>query len=265
MSGSSCHEIEERLPWYAAGSLPGAERAEVEAHLAVCAACREALGATREAAALFAVHPEALDLADYALGLPVEGLPRELLEVHLGQCASCREEVELVGRETGAEPSGAPGGEGTARRRGGATAWRGLALAASLVAVAGLSLWLAGPRAGGGPVAGFAVVELVAEETRTRAVAPEVPRLDPATPATLLLASDLAGPFERVEIRAIGADGSPLWEVDAGEPTAEGHYALHLPAGALPAGPAGEIRLELRAWQGGRTILIGTYRLSVGP
>jgi hypothetical protein len=262
MSGSSCHEIEERLPWYAAGSLPEAERAEVEAHLALCAACREALAATREAAALFAAHPEASDLADYALGLPVEGLARELLEAHLGQCASCREEVELVGLDTGAEPLVAPAGERTVRRRGTSTAWRGLVLAASLVAAAGLSLWLAGPRASGGPVAGFAVIELVAEEARTRAAAGEAPRLDPAAPATLLLVSDLAGPFERVEIRAVGADGSPLWEVDAGEPTEEGHYALHLPAGALPAG---ELRLELRAWQGGRILPIGTYRLSTGP
>jgi len=262
MSGPICREIEERLPWFAAGSLPEGERAEVEGHLSVCLACREALAATREAAALLAAHPEASDLADYALGLPVEGLPRELLEAHLGHCASCREEVELVGRDPGLEPSSAPAAERPTRRRTAATVWRGFALAASLVAVAGLSLWLAAPRAGGGPVAGFAVVELVAEESRTRAAGVELPRLDPAAAATLLLASDLAGPFERVEIRATGADGSPLWEVDAGEPTAEGHYALHLPAGSLPAG---EVRLELRAWQGGRTIPIGTYRLSVGP
>lgn len=261
MSGSTCREIEERLPWYAAGSLSEGEQAEVAAHLEHCAACGKALAATREAAALFAAHPEASDLADYALGLPVAGLPREPLEAHLGHCAACREEVELVGHDTGMEPAGAAAARPT-RHGAASTVWRGFALAASLVAVAGLSLWLAGPRAGGGPVAGFAVVELVPEEARTRAAAPELPRLDPAAPATLLLASDLAGPFERVEIRAIGVAGSPLWEVDGGEPTAEGHYALHLPAGALPAG---EVRLELRAWQGGRTIPIGTYRLSVGP
>ena len=42
MSGSTCREIEERLPWYAAGSLPEGEQAEVAAHLELCAACREA-------------------------------------------------------------------------------------------------------------------------------------------------------------------------------------------------------------------------------
>ncbi len=36
----ACARCRERLPWYAAGSLPLGERAEVEEHLASCDACR---------------------------------------------------------------------------------------------------------------------------------------------------------------------------------------------------------------------------------
>jgi anti-sigma factor RsiW len=36
----ACARCRERLPWYAAGTLPLSERAEVEEHLAGCAACR---------------------------------------------------------------------------------------------------------------------------------------------------------------------------------------------------------------------------------
>ncbi|MDQ1349535.1 MAG: Zf-HC2 protein, partial [Acidobacteriota bacterium] len=95
----TCREIEERLPWFLHGSLHPAERTELAAHLAGCAGCRGALAATREASELFAGHPEAATLVDYALGLPLDpsaGLERSTLELHLAHCAECREELQLV-------------------------------------------------------------------------------------------------------------------------------------------------------------------------
>lgn len=39
----NCGEVRELIPWYATGSLPGSERAEVALHLAECPACRTEL------------------------------------------------------------------------------------------------------------------------------------------------------------------------------------------------------------------------------
>ena len=50
----AAHEaIRERLPWYASGTLEGAERAAIAAHLERCAACRAELELERRSAALF--------------------------------------------------------------------------------------------------------------------------------------------------------------------------------------------------------------------
>lgn len=69
MSAPGCREIAELLPWWANGSLAGAERAAVEAHLELCAKCRRELerceterAALRaEASAAPMPHPAQLD------------------------------------------------------------------------------------------------------------------------------------------------------------------------------------------------------------
>jgi len=261
MSGVDCREIEERLPWFLHEGLPEGERRAVEEHLEACAACRAALDATRDASTLFALHLPAETIADYALGLPVEALPRALVETHLGHCEACREEVaqvEAAEREAAAEVRPLP----SARAR--PVAWRGLlALAAAVAAAVGLSAWLAlrvaAPGTAGGRVA---LVELAPESARARGVADEATAVGCATATTLLLATDRAERFESVRARVVDpVDGRTLWQASELMAAFEGAYALLLPAGALPAG---DWALELEGARSGEWHPIERYALRVG-
>ncbi|HUP05240.1 MAG TPA: zf-HC2 domain-containing protein [Bryobacteraceae bacterium] len=63
----NCGEWEERIALHAAGDLPGGEAAEVERHLAECAACRETAEAyTRSLDLMRAAHAGAISPAHYA-------------------------------------------------------------------------------------------------------------------------------------------------------------------------------------------------------
>ncbi len=261
MGDLDCRAIEERLPWLTNGSLSSEERHAVKAHLAGCAGCRAALAATREAAALFALHPPAETIADYALGLVVEGMPREQVEAHLGHCAACREEVALVeAEERGGGTPARPDRPSPARR----PAARGvLALAAMLVASLGLALWLA-TREGAPPVGGrVALVELVPESARRRGGDPGGARVQAGMPSTLLLLTDRAERFEEVRARLVDPEGGrTIWRAEGLLAPADGVYALLVPARALPRG---ELVVELEGARGGEWTAIERYALVVAP
>ncbi len=259
MGDVSCREIEERLPWYLHGGLAAGEQAEVEAHLAGCALCRAALEATRAASTLFAGHLPAAVVVDYALGLPVAGLPREVVEAHLAHCAECQEEIALVGSERTA-PTAAPSGvqaPAAARR-----AWP-LALAASIALAASLSVWFAtrgNPPAAQGRVA---LVELSPEDARKRGASAAPPRLDPAVATTLLLVTDRAETFDEVRARIRpAASGASLREDSGLLAVPGGAYALLVPAGVATGG---ELAIELEGRLGSEWQLLGRYRITVAP
>lgn len=144
----NCNDAIERLPWLLNGTLGEEERQQVMAHLKDCAACRAALGETREAWRIYDQHIPAEDLVAHAWGEAPVTVDSGLLEEHLASCPQCAAELELARMSRRLEeddkiavmparrPAPAPAGE---RRTG---FWRAAALAASLVAVAGLGGWV---------------------------------------------------------------------------------------------------------------------------
>jgi len=282
MSDLTCREIEERLPWFLHGSLSPVERAELSAHLARCAGCRGALAATREASALFAGHPEAATLVDYALGLPLDpadGLERSTLELHLAHCTECREELQLVGADRGSVAAAGsaaaseivgPAGQrpvapapvpGPPRRWG-----RALSLAAVLVATTGLSVWVAMGARTPVPEARVALVELLPADSRSRGAAAAddaVVRLDRRVATTLLLVTDRAEAWDEVRVR-LGEPAAerPRWQATGLTPATGGAYALFLPPGALRSG---EVGIELEGRIGATWSRIARYRVLVAP
>lgn len=262
---ADCAEIEQRLPWFLAGSLAAEETEGVRAHLAGCDRCRAALAATRRAAEIFSAHPPVEALADYGLGLPVAAETRELLERHLVGCADCRAELELVRADPGPATS-TTAVEATVHAigprpgRAPAAGWRALAVAASVAAAVSLSLWFGNGRAAA-PDGGVALLELLPETARTRG-GDEEATLVRGTAATLLLGIDRAETFEEVRLLARDADGRTLWRVERLAPAKGGGYLVHLPAGSLPAGA---VALELRATLDGRESVIATYPIVVRP
>ena len=260
----NCREIEERLTCFVNGGLPVAERAEVEGHLAACARCREALAATREAAALYATHLPAEVIVDYALGLSVEGLDRALLESHFAHCADCREELRLVesGRDSSPPAPVVARAPVTASRRTSPRS-RTFALAATLAALSALSVWFAMRDRAPLPQTRVAFVELLPESSHTRGADGDRTAIDRGRTTTLLLAVDRAETFDDVRVKiASPPGGALLWEESGLTPAAAGAFVLLLPAGALPAGEA-EIALEGRLateWSE-----IARYRITLQP
>ena len=107
--GGGHQEVEELLPWYVTGQLEAAEREKVEAHLNVCAACREELQFQRQ------------------LESQIADLP---LEVEAGW-SRMKQRLSQEAR---------PGRGAMALAWRGSVAWTGWALAGALSVVA--ALWL---------------------------------------------------------------------------------------------------------------------------
>ena len=88
----SCKDIVELLPWLLNGSLDRAERRHLLDHLAVCESCRIELEEAAQVWELSTQHIDALDLVEYAQGLPLTAKERERIKRHLIFCPSCRQE-----------------------------------------------------------------------------------------------------------------------------------------------------------------------------
>lgn len=71
-------ELKELLPWYANGTLAGAERATVEAHLAQCERCQRELYELRQIKELVALSVESVpDLSEEIFARTVERIRSE--------------------------------------------------------------------------------------------------------------------------------------------------------------------------------------------
>lgn len=140
MNHETAHEL---LPWLLNGTLDPGERDEVRAHLESCEACRRELDETRQAMNVFEQHLSTRDLVARAEGRDTE-LPAEAVEAHLESCPECAEELTLLTGSLQAygdalEPKPSP----PASRPTVAAYWRHGAIAATVVALASLALWVA--------------------------------------------------------------------------------------------------------------------------
>ncbi|HEX5045061.1 MAG TPA: zf-HC2 domain-containing protein [Candidatus Polarisedimenticolaceae bacterium] len=102
MSAASPHPT--RLPWFAAGTLPPAEAAGIERHLAACAACRaevKALRSMTRTLRAFApaghVAPELL-VAYHRDRAALSSEERARVQDHLGSCLSCTADLRALER-----------------------------------------------------------------------------------------------------------------------------------------------------------------------
>ncbi|MEZ5314132.1 MAG: zf-HC2 domain-containing protein [Thermoanaerobaculia bacterium] len=265
MADFDCRAVEERLPWYLHGGLVPEEQRSIARHLESCPACREALAATGEASALFAAHPPAEFLVDYAFGLEIPAAERTTLELHLAHCAECRDELDGVASRpsaVGEERSGdavddVPGARPLDRNR-----FRTLALAASVVLAAGLSVWLATAfrnPAGAGRVA---VVELLPDNSSTRGAIDEELGFRASEATTLLLVTDRAESFDEVRAGISTIEGQELRRWTNLLPAMGGGYALLLPANAVAPG---EIAIHLEGRRGEIWSPVSSYRATVEP
>jgi hypothetical protein len=263
MNEPDCRGVEERLPWFVSGALAPGERGAIEAHLAGCGACREALAATRRAGAIFAAHPGVELLADYALGLPVEAASRATLESHLAHCEECREELRLVASGGEADRSAASRATNSSPPRPASSSGRALALAATVAIASGLVTFVAMRARVVPPSGSVALVELSSADRSARGAGMVAEPVRASVAATLLLLTDRAESFEvvRARIRAAASDRT-VREASGLLPALGGGYALLLPAGALSPG---EYEIELEGRLGGEWSPLGRYRLRIEP
>jgi hypothetical protein len=91
-----CQEAIELLPWLLNGTLEAEEAQRVRAHLEGCRSCRNELGETRWAAAVFGTHVSSEALVALAWDRPAEGVDLDLGRRHVKSCAACAEELALV-------------------------------------------------------------------------------------------------------------------------------------------------------------------------
>jgi anti-sigma factor RsiW len=140
----TCDQAIERLPWLLNGSLEPAEQEEVQGHLTICAACREALAETWEAGKIFGQHLPSATLVSMAYGEAPEGIDSALAERHLASCPECAAELELArmsrrleeDRRVAPFPPRPSPDTGREYRT-----WRGAALAAGLAGLVAFSGW----------------------------------------------------------------------------------------------------------------------------
>lgn len=142
-----CQQVAERLPWIVNGTLGGNERDEVRRHLTTCPACQRELDETRAAARMFGQHVSPADLIDYAFDPGTSGVDRQVIARHLERCPACRDELALVRESRRLDPAQTATTQGprvvdfTARRLP-VTWWQYAALAAGLVVLTGVNVWL---------------------------------------------------------------------------------------------------------------------------
>jgi hypothetical protein len=259
-----CAEAIELLPWLLNGTLEAGEAQRVRAHLDSCRSCRNELGETRWAAAVFAAHASAEALVALAWDQPAEGVDLDLVRRHVKNCTACAEELALVRESRGLETSAVPH---RLTRPVPFIARYGSLAAALIVAFGSGVLWRSQPRETGPSVSEIErrrlagrVGELEQEVDRLRqeAAAPEpnVPVVEvlpdsavqrsPTSAETrlvlprgarfvaLVLSSDRAAGPVSVELR--DAAGETAWKGSDLTPGPLGGYTLGLPAALLAEG-----------------------------
>lgn len=198
-------EVLALIPWYPDGALSDGERGRVEAHAAQCPACREEIQALTGDLS----GPEDLEVP------PATRVLARVLD---------RIEADRSRREQRHRPPRRPG----ASFRPASAPLRRLALAAGLVAAAGL-----GALASGLLVSG----DRTADPVYTTATAPEAASV--SGPVVEII------PRDEVTVAQLGAVlGEIDGEVVAGPEGALGRYRIALPAGADAAAVAARLRAE---------------------
>lgn len=167
----NCENAMELLPWLANGSLSDNERQALDEHLSRCPSCQQELEETRIAAQIYAAHPAADALYDFAAGSGVAAPARELIETHVAACAACAEELAMIRDSQGlladAEARDERRASTVVRGPWRTRSWAPLALAAALaLAVLGpVWVWVAS-RSGGEPTLAAKTVDLPIEVLR---------------------------------------------------------------------------------------------------
>jgi anti-sigma factor RsiW len=289
-----CPEAVERLPELLNGSLPSEPRAEVEAHLADCAPCREEWEETRQGALVFSAHLPTDALVALAWERPLPGLDPDLARRHLDACADCREDWALARESRSRERAE----ERLAPRR---VPWAlPASLAAGLAAVALVVGFALGSRRAthlaqadaarrqavetaarlgaetdrlrqveselrarlarlAAPRLNLPVLELLPGSTLTRGASSREPELDLGAEDTFA-ALVLSVPTDRRGLTAELRDarGRLLWKAAGLEPSSLGGYALAVPADLLPEG---RLTLSLFADHGGPALARLPFRV----
>ena len=184
LSGT-CRDVAELAPWLLNGSLVDTVDQELRAHIVMCEGCSIRIQEAAEACWLLTVHVPSELLVQYAMDLDLDSSIRMSIEEHLIHCSMCQGELEIIGSlESQGEGEATPArryssdeheAEGTLIPFRLRRAWRTVAVAASLLAVVGLTGWLVGParelQMPAQPVASTTVESLaVVEEERAASI-----------------------------------------------------------------------------------------------
>jgi len=208
-------DLHELLPWYVNGTLDAGERANFEAHLADCRACRDEMSVIEELRGelkhpgldLLADHPSPERLA----GVSMDGANDAETRRHLALCLTCAEEVVWLKGETpcGATPQ-------SVRRP--APRWAlpaSLAAAAVVVVVAAAFFVL--PRPTGHPT-GRLQVDLIPASERGRADHPAVLVPKNADDVHLVFEVDLGPEDFPASFRLLDAADRPVLTMEKLQP-----------------------------------------------
>lgn len=240
------HPDAETLAAYPARELPEEDEQRVQDHLLVC----------RECAALL------LDLE--GLGDPDFGHD---VEIPTGTEEALWERLRQEIREEPAPPAAVV--QFPPRRRGVPPPWTSALAAALLVAVIGLSTWVAALRRTvdelSRPEVNAPVLDLVplGIGQRDEAAAPDAEVPASARMFTLILSPARRGDFRDHEVEIAPAGGAVVWQARGLRPNDYGSFSLTVPRRALGTGEQ-RIRLFGIA-NGGERELLGEYALQVAP
>jgi hypothetical protein len=132
-----CNSISERLSWYANGTLSAADRADVDAHIEVCAACRATLAVERRIVEAMRAPRDNVEQSPHA------GWQKMMarLDAHEGR-SSTEEDAARETRALVSVPVAADSQRGTTRRRMNWPAALGAAVAVQAAAIAVLTVAL---------------------------------------------------------------------------------------------------------------------------
>jgi hypothetical protein len=278
----ACESVSALLPWHLNGSLDESEATVVALHLESCAACRQELELTRLAAQQWSVHPSADQLFELATGelasdARADSNDLDLVRRHAAGCPTCSEELESIRQAEGlaAPPVAAPTWPRRVEAQRPLAAWRGLALAASLVAVM-LAAALIQQLARSPTAESLALYELLPSEQRLRSTSDTRPRelAVPQGERLVLLLVPGRRATEETTYRVLcrrktgnASSGELLATIGPLRANELGSVAVSLPVEMLPESAA--VTLELQAGEAsgaevdGEWVTVGTYEFAL--